>query len=139
MKNTSNHQHFILTFGYGNRRNYDALLEYIKEFNIDLLIDVREKPRAWSRKWYGEQIEQFCHQQGIIYMSETTLGNISGTNHWISPNPKKADQVLQNIAQRASSKTVLLLCAEMDYHKCHRVEVAEKLKQFMGQPIKHLT
>lgn len=138
MKNISNYQPLILTFGYGNRRNYDELLAYIQEFNIDLLIDVREKPRAWSRKWYGDQIEKFCHEQAIEYLSETTLGNISGTSHWISPNPEKANQVLQDIAQRASSKTVLLLCAEMDYHKCHRVEVAEKLKQFMEQPIKHL-
>lgn len=138
MKNTSNHQPLILTFGYGNRLNYDALLTYIKQFNVDLLIDVREKPRAWSRKWYGRQIEEFCHEQGIKYLSETTLGNISGTNHWISPNPERASQVLQDIAQIASSKTVLLLCAEMDHHKCHRVEVAEKLKQIIGQPIKHL-
>jgi hypothetical protein len=26
----------------------------------------------------------------------------------------------------------------MDYHRCHRVEVAEKLKKLTHQPIKHL-
>ncbi|ACB53137.1 hypothetical protein cce_3789 [Crocosphaera subtropica ATCC 51142] len=138
MNNTSIHQSFILTFGYGNRSNYDTLLNYIKEFKIDFLIDVREKPRAWSRKWYGDQIEKFCHEQGIEYLSETTLGNVSGTSHWVSPDPEKADQVLQDIAQKAKSKTILLLCAEMDYHRCHRVEVAEELKKLTHQPIKHL-
>lgn len=138
MKNTSINPSFILTFGYGNRSNYDTLLSYIKEFKIDFLIDVREKPRAWSRKWYGDQIEKFCDEQGIEYLSETTLGNVSGTSHWVSPDPEKADQVLQDIAQKTKSKTVLLLCAEMDYHRCHRVEVAEELKKLTHQPIKYL-
>ncbi|ACK71741.1 protein of unknown function DUF1130 [Gloeothece citriformis PCC 7424] len=138
MNKTSKDQYFILTFGYGNRVNYDTLLDYIKEFKIDFLIDVREKPRAWSRKWYGDQLEKFCHEQGIEYLSETTLGNVSGTSHWVSPDPKKAEQVLQDIAQKTQSKTVLLLCAEMDHHRCHRVEVAEKLQELIHLPIKHL-
>ncbi|WP_287659355.1 MULTISPECIES: DUF488 family protein [unclassified Microcystis] len=48
------------------------------------------------------------------------------------------DEVLQYIAKKAQSKTVLLLCAEMDYHRCHRVEVAEKLQELTHQPINHL-
>jgi uncharacterized protein (DUF488 family) len=138
MENTSINQYFILTFGYGNRSSYDTLLGYIKEFKIDFIIDVREKPRAWSRKWYGDQLEKFCHEQRIEYLSETTLGNVSGTSHWVSPNPEKAAQVLQALAQKTQSKTVLLLCAEMDYHRCHRVEVAEELQKLIHQPIKHL-
>ncbi|MBE9118570.1 DUF488 domain-containing protein [Lusitaniella coriacea LEGE 07157] len=138
MKKTSKDKKFILTFGYGNRSSYDDLLGYANEFHVDLLIDVREKPRAWSRKWYGDQIQKFCDKQGIEYLSETTLGNTSGTSHWVSPKPDKAKQVLQDIARKAESKTVLLLCAEMDHHKCHRVDVAKKLKELIHQPIKHL-
>ena len=136
MKKSS--QSFILTFGYGNRSNYDALLAYINEFKIDFLIDVREKPKAWSRRWYGDQLEKFCHELEIEYLSETVLGNVSGTSHWVSPEPEKVDQVLQNIAKKTQSKTVLLLCAEMDYRRCHRVEVAEKLQRLTHQPISHL-
>lgn len=138
MKNPPTKQSLILTFGYGNRSSYDSLLAYINEFEVDFLIDVREKPRAWSRKWYGDQLEKLCHQQGIEYLSEKTLGNISGTSHWVSPEPEKVDQVLQDIAKKAQSKTVLLLCAEMDYHRCYRVEVAEKLQELTHQPINHL-
>lgn len=42
--------HTILTFGYGNRKNYDDLLDYIDKFDISCVIDVRLSPRAWSRK-----------------------------------------------------------------------------------------
>lgn len=138
MNNNCTDQHPILTFGYGNRPDYKSLLNYIKEFKVNLLIDVREKPRAWSRRWYGEQIKKFCDEQGIEYLSETTLGNISGNKNWISPDPDKANQVLEDIAKKYQSKTILLLCAEMDYHKCHRVDVANKLQQLIDQPIKHL-
>ncbi|HEY9703830.1 MAG TPA: DUF488 domain-containing protein [Allocoleopsis sp.] len=132
------HNIFILTFGYGNRPNYDTLLEYCQKFNVSYLIDVREKPRAWSRKWYGTEIKKMCEQQGINYLSEIALGNISGTNHWISPQPEKVEQILQEIALKTQSKTVLLLCAEMDYNKCHRTEVAIELHKLTRHPIEHL-
>ena len=138
MDNTSANKNPILTFGYGNRRNYESLLNYIKKFNVNLLIDVREKPRAWSRRWYGEQIKKFCDEQGIEYLSETTLGNISGSNNWISPNQDKADEILEDIAKKYQSKTILLLCAEMDHNRCHRVEVAKELQKLIDQPIEHL-
>ena len=50
----------IFTFGYGNRKSYDQLSSYIEDNNIEYLIDVRIKPRAWSRRWYGQQISNFC-------------------------------------------------------------------------------
>ena len=74
MKNPPTKQSLILTFGYGNRSSYDSLLAYIKEFKVDFLIDVREKPRAWSRKWYGDQLEKFCHvKRQNPYTEKTTL------------------------------------------------------------------
>ena len=138
MESNSRENTFILTFGYGNRSDYNALLEYINKFKVDCLIDVREKPRAWSRKWYGEQVKKFCDEQGIEYLSETTLGNTSGTSQWVSPDPETAYQILKNIAIKAESKTILLLCAELDYHRCHRVEVAKELQKLTNKPIKHL-
>ena len=138
MDNTFANKNPILTFGYGNRRNYESLLNYIEKFKVNLLIDVREKPRAWSRRWYGEQIKKFCDEQGIEYLSEKTLGNISGSNHWISPNPDKANEILEDIAKKYQSKTILLLCAEMDHHRCHRAEVAKELQKLIDKPIEHL-
>lgn len=36
----------ILTFGYGNRKNYDKFLKYLKTFNVNCVVDVRSSPRA---------------------------------------------------------------------------------------------
>lgn len=139
MSETNQDEVLILTFGYGNRTNYDTFLEYLKKFNVAYVIDVREKPRAWSQKWYAKQIQKVCSDSGIQYLSETSLGNISGTNQWIPPDPKKAEEALHDLAKKAASKTVLLLCAERDCNRCHRVEVANQLYNLIHHSIKHLS
>ncbi len=128
----------IFTFGYGNRKNYDLLSSYIKNYEIKYLVDVRQNPRAWTRRWYGQEIANFCQEKGIKYINDSSLGNTSGKSNWISPNPEKAENMLINIAQFASKENILLLCSEIDFNKCHRTEVAKQLENMSNVSIKHL-
>lgn len=128
----------ILTFGYGNRKNYDLLSSYIEDYDIKYLFDVRQKTTAWSRRWYGQEIANFCQKKGIEYTNDYSLGNTSGKSNWISPNPEQAEQALIDIAKIASSENILLLCAEMDFKRCHRTEVAERLQHMANTPVEHL-
>lgn len=134
----SSEKNFVLTFGYGNRKDYDAFLDYLEEFNVTCVIDVRLSPRAWSRKWYGDAIEKLCISKNIRYMSKTSLGNISGCSHWIPPAQEAAEQTLSEVAEILETGSVLLLCAEMDSSRCHRVEVACKLQELTSASVKHL-
>lgn len=129
---------YILTFGYGNRKNYDVFLDYLQGFQVKFVIDVRERPRAWTRKWYGEQIKDFCNSNNIQYISKTALGNTSGKENWIPPNQEEAETALIEIAELAKMGNILLLCAEMDSRRCHRVEVANRLGTLLSTPVKHL-
>lgn len=128
----------ILTFGYGNRKDYSAFLNYLQEFKVACVIDVRLSPRAWSRKWYGDAIEKLCASRNIQYISKASLGNLSGCNHWIPPENSEAEQTLSEVAEILETGNVLLLCAEMDSSRCHRVEVASKLKDLASASVKHL-
>ena len=129
----------ILTFGYGNRKDYDVFLKYIDEFKIAYVIDVRLSPRAWTRKWYGDAIEKICQSVNIQYLAKPTLGNTSGRSNWIPPEPTAAAETLSELAKIiASNGNVLLLCAELDYSRCHRVEVAEELEKLTNAAVKHL-
>ncbi|MDZ8055125.1 MAG: DUF488 family protein [Aulosira sp. ZfuVER01] len=130
--------HYILTFGYGNRKDYEEFIEYLEEFNVLFVIDVRFHPRAWSRKWYGDQIEKLCVAKGINYISSVYLGNTSGNANWEPPDQEEAQKSLETVAEIARSGTVLLLCAEKDWHRCHRVEVAHQLEKLVHLPVKHL-
>ena len=128
----------ILTFGYGNRKDYSTFLSYLEEFNIYCVVDVRSSPRAWSRKWYGDAIEKLCVLNGIQYTSRTALGNVSGCSRWIPPVQEEADRTLGEISNILKDGSVLLLCAEMDSSRCHRVEVAQKLQDLTSVPVQHL-
>ena len=122
----------------GTDRNYGLLLEYIKKFCIVCVVDVRLSRKAWNRMWYGQEIEKLCSSEGISYISKTSLGNISGDNHWIPPDEKSANEALIEIAEIAKSGNILLLCAELDSNRCHRVDVAQKLKELVNVPITNL-
>lgn len=129
---------YIFTFGYGNRQNYDLFLAYLQNNDIKYVIDVRKNPRAWTRRWYGDKIQEVCLSKNIQYISKIDLGNTSGTQKWVPPNQKKAKAALGEVAEITQQGTVLLLCAEMNPEKCHRVEVAEKLAKLVSLPVKHL-
>ncbi|MEW5861481.1 MAG: DUF488 domain-containing protein [Cyanobacteriota bacterium] len=137
-KTISNMDRLILTFGYGNRTNHEVFLDYLHEFNVTCVIDVRLSPRAWSRQWYKEQIEKICSYKKIKYFSKESLGNTSGKSNWIPPDYDKARETLIEISKLAEVGTILLLCAEMDSSKCHRVDVACELQKLVDVPIKHL-
>lgn len=130
--------HTILTFGYGNRKNYDAFLDYIDEFDVSCVIDVRLSPRAWSRKWYGDALEKLCSSRSICYLSKISLGNLSGCSDWIPPEIGEAEKALSEVAKILESGNVLLLCAEMDCSRCHRSEVASRLQALTGSSVEHL-
>ncbi|HEY9827609.1 MAG TPA: DUF488 domain-containing protein [Stenomitos sp.] len=129
---------YILTFGYGNRKNYEEFFEYLELFDVTCVVDVRKNPRAWTRKWYGDQIEKACISKDVSYLSKSALGNTSGNRHWIPPDDLQASQALNEITNLVTSGTVMLLCAEMDPSRCHRTEVADRLYDLVHIPIKHL-
>ncbi|MEH1962781.1 MAG: DUF488 domain-containing protein [Nostoc sp.] len=128
----------ILTFGYGNRKNYDEFLKYVEMFHVNYVVDVRSSPRAWSRKWYGTAIDKLCNSINVKYISQTALGNTSGNKNWIPPNQEEARLALLEIAQIGQNETILLLCAELQSAKCHRVSVANQLHELTGIAVKHL-
>ncbi|MBD1847803.1 DUF488 domain-containing protein [Cyanobacteria bacterium FACHB-63] len=133
-----NKESCILTFGYGNRTDYDAFSSHLEILNVAYVVDVRIKPRAWSAMWSENQINRFCEAQGVQYLSKRALGNTSGNSDWIPPSDEDADRALAEVSQLAEIGTVLLLCAELDPLKCHRKKVAERLSEITQKPIKHL-
>ena len=139
MNNTKIHtSNYILTFGYGNRKDYQEFIEYLEQYKVSCVIDVRIRPRAWSRKWYGDGVEKLCLSKGIRYISKSALGNTSGNAKWEPPDKQEAQKSLQEVAKIAFDGTVLLMCAEKDWQRCHRTEVANELEKLVHFPVQHL-
>ncbi|MBD2005158.1 MULTISPECIES: DUF488 domain-containing protein [Cyanophyceae] len=135
---TKTKNRYILTFGYGNRKDYGEFIEYLLMFDVVCVVDVRLRPRAWSRQWYGEQVEKLCISKGIKYVSKVSLGNTSGNHCWIPPDEEEANKALQEVSPFAETGSILLLCAEKKPYLCHRVEVANQLKNLANLPVQHL-
>ena len=138
MCQSESNKNYILTFGYGNRKSYNDFLKYLESFNVNVVVDVRVSPRAWTRRWYGSEIEKLCQFNDINYISPTALGNTSGNNNWIPPIESEAKHALSEVSLLAQSQTILLLCSELRPSDCHRVMVAQKLHELCGVSVEHL-
>ena len=128
----------IVTFGYGNRKDHNIFIEYLRKFDITHVIDVRSSPRAWSRKWYGDAIAKVCTSENVHYFSKLALGNTSGKSNWIPPEKAGAEKALCEVSELLNVGNILLLCAELDSSKCHRVGVAEHLQLMTNASVQHL-
>jgi uncharacterized protein (DUF488 family) len=107
MRQSESSEKYILTFGYGNRKSYDDFFKYLESFNVKVVVDIRTSPRAWTRRWYGSEIEKLCQFNEINYISYTALGNTSGGNNWIPPNVSEAKHALAEISNLAKTETIL--------------------------------
>jgi uncharacterized protein (DUF488 family) len=132
-------KNLILTFGYGNRTNYIDLEDAISQHKVSILIDVRKKPRGWSAKWSAKSLSAFCESIGIDYLPQTALGNDSGKSNWIPPDKDKAEAALSEVSNISKQKNVLLLCAEKDWKRCHRVDVSEEIRSRTGNKVLHIS
>jgi hypothetical protein len=128
----------IVTFGYGNRKTYDKFLEYLELFKVKVVVDIRVSARAWTRRWYGSEIQKLCQSQDVNYISRSALSNTSGSNNWIPASEKEAKQALLEISTLAQSQTILLLCGKLNSSQCHRVMVAQKLHELCDVHVRHL-
>lgn len=129
----------LYTFGYGNRPNYDVLKKYLTEHQIRYLVDVRLRPAGWSRIWHRDNLDKFCQNLGIDYISDQNLGNTSGKANWIPPDLALAKASLLAIEARLKQGPVMLMCAELDYTRCHRTDIATGINKLTNCPIVHLS
>lgn len=127
----------IVTFGYGNRSNYDDIKEVIHRYQVSYVIDVRKKPRGWSALWSSQQLNKLCESLNIHYLSKTALGNESGNKSWEPPDPQSAEEALTEVSKLLPANNILLLCAEKDPMRCHRVEVSQRIQSLSGAKLIH--
>jgi uncharacterized protein (DUF488 family) len=128
----------VYTFGYGNRKSLTPLVDYCKQHGINVLVDVREKPRGWSTIWSKSYLQKQLPLNGIEYQSVPALGNTSGKPTWIPSDTLLAQKELKRLATLTETKTLALMCAELDPARCHRVAVGRKLASMTNKTLKNL-
>lgn len=121
----------IFSVGYGNR-NLKTFIEILKENEIQVVVDVRTNPISRFRPEYNKRVfEISLAENGIQYVHRSELGGKPSNQEFYNNNGKldydklrKSIPYLQGLdyveAGLSFGCRMVLLCAEQDYHDCHR-------------------
>lgn len=117
------------SIGYGGLGNANHLITRLKETNAELVVDVRLKPYCgWNKDFCGNALKDKLSGAGIDYFWTEDLGNITRDARDIKLlNEKRGLEKVLVLVKTYSYGTVVLLCAEADEKRCHRLYIKYKL------------
>jgi len=126
----------VFTIGHSNNPQA-ALIGLLEKAEITFLADVRTKPYSGGNPQYNkEAFSTALEQRGITYQNFPELG---GKDPGIFRNLKTEEGVsaIDTICELGKTKNVCILCAEADWHECHRQVVSTEVQK-KGLPVVHL-
>jgi len=140
----------LYTIGHGNK-SIETLIEELKYFGIDYLIDIRSKPYSkYSPQFNQNELKFSLLNKNIKY---TFMGDVLGglpddtscyTNGHVDYDKLKEKEFFKNGLQRlitANTKKikVAIMCSESKPEECHRTKlIGEELIE-LGININHIT
>ncbi|MDD4050339.1 MAG: DUF488 domain-containing protein [candidate division Zixibacteria bacterium] len=142
----------LLTIGYEGRE-IDELIERLKQCNVSRLIDVREIPLSRKKGFSKSALRNRLQQEHIEYVHIKALGSPSAIRNKLksdwdykyffmaySEHLSQNMDVVREVHEYISDGNVCLMCFERSYEKCHRLMVADKIKEYDGNGlhIKHI-
>jgi len=121
----------IYTIGHSNIEP-KVFIKHLKQYNIDLLVDVRSKPYSqYTTSFNKDDIERSCKADKIkyIFMGDS-LGGKPNDNTIIRDGNKVIYDLLSEkpyfqlginkLIEQANNHIVCVMCAEGQPDKCHR-------------------
>lgn len=121
----------LYTLGYGNR-SIDYIKKMISSYQIEILIDIREIPYSkFNPTMNREALKENVTGMNCKYLWK---GNELGGKTVVI-----TDESLAWLVDVSKSKSVVIMCAELDYHKCHRhYEIARRLLDTFNLSVGHI-
>ena len=143
----------IFTIGHSNR-TIGAFVALLKGAGVDLLADVRSYPVSrYSPQFNKAALEESLVGEGIAYRHLPALGGRRPVSKQPSPNGLWREGGFRNYADYAMTSafqagfdtlltlgrecTVAIMCAEADWHNCHRRIVTDYLLA-AGVEVRHI-
>jgi uncharacterized protein (DUF488 family) len=142
----------IFTIGHSNR-TIDAFIGLLKGAGVELLADVRAYPASrYSPQFSKAPLTASLEAAGIAYRHMPVLGGMRPDTRSDSPNGmwegafrNYADYALtapfrtglDSLMALSRERTVSIMCAEADWHHCHRQIIADYLLA-AGIEVRHI-
>ncbi len=117
------------TIGYGGLSGANHLVKMLTEMNAELVVDVRLKPWcSWNKDFCALTLKNKLSGADMDYFWTEDLGNITRDVRDIKLlNEKRGLEKVLALVKTYSYGTVVLLCAEADETRCHRLYIKNKL------------
>ena len=133
----------IWTIGHSNK-TYSDFIDLLKEFEIEILADVRSLPGSKKFPWFNkEYFEENLPSEGIKYKHIKDLGGrrkVNKDSHnaaWVSPQFRAYADYMETpqfidginiLTSLASEKRTAYMCSEVLWWRCHRSMISDYLK-----------
>lgn len=133
----------ILTIGHSNRA-IETFISLLQREGVEAVADIRQHPGSrHSPQFNAKALAKALNDVGILYRHVPALGGMRGAGdepspntHWqVGPFRNYADYAmtsgfregLREVMALAERHTVAIMCAEADWHHCHRRIVTDYL------------
>lgn len=121
----------IYTIGYGGTMP-DKFFDCIEKKGIEVVIDVRTKPRGYLQVYSAPTIGKRLANSGIDYINDKRLGGLD-TIH-----DTEFTAGIEQVMAMAEDVRVCLMCSEKDPKKCHRYSKLSPELEARGAEMSHI-
>jgi len=121
----------IYTIGYGGTMP-DDFFGYIEKNGIDVVVDVRTRPRGYLQSYSAPTIGGILARIGIDYINDKRLGGLD------TIKTKDFIEGIERVISMAKDSRVCLMCSEKDPHRCHRYSKLSPELEERGAEMVHL-
>ena len=127
----------IYTLGHSTRK-LEELIELLKNFKIEVLVDIRHFPHSRHNPQFNKEIlEKELPRQGIEYIWFEKLGGFRNGGYGEYIKTKDFKEGLGELIKTAENKQTAIMCAEILWFKCHRRFVSDELAN-LGFKVFHI-
>lgn len=127
----------IYTIGHSTRK-LEEFIEILKNFKIEVLIDIRHFPHSRRNPQFNKEIlEKELPKEGIDYLWLEKLGGFRKGGYLAYMETENFKEGLKEIIKIAEKNLTVIMCAEILWFKCHRRFVSDKLKE-LGFEVIHI-
>ena len=119
--------HPLFTVGYGGR-SLPGLIAVLTEAGVNILADVRTSPRSPIPGFSGIELKKSLPTAGIEYVHLQELGNANYKRPELGFTLNSQAKGTARLKDLLNRSPTVILCAEKDYLRCHRLMIAELMQ-----------
>ena len=127
----------IWTIGY-DARTKGEFLRLLREYAIDVLVDVRRFPKSKIGCFSREELESWLPTYGIQYLwLGEELGGFRRGGYRAFTETGQFQEAIRRIIEIARNANICIMCVEKSPRACHRRYIASRL-QDLGVRVIHI-